>query len=416
MPQAGQASLFVFSIFGTAQYLAVNARTGSDYGLDFRFQGLNHTSPPTSTYTMFWGVPGAHEHDILRFPPGGVGMLCRSNPLAELFEGKVPVDCLYFVGGLGERNRNEESGALLAADRALHAEPDHLRGAAGEHGRGDLLRPPDRERSGAVAGDHRLRQTELQPEPGGGADDDRDRHGLGAGGRPRGAAVPGPGHPLALGDQGEQRGTAGRLLDQPERRRRQDRLLGRAGQPRHRGWPPSARSTRRSARTELQSSALPGPIFGYIYLGEPLPGDRWRVILTASGFATNVKLLGSARVNPSTGQVVTVFEDLPQTPFQEFNLHFFGSERGLFATPTQCGTYPVNRTFVPWAAELSDQTSTQYFTIDSGPGGQRLPERPAAVLAELRSGRRRQHGGRAQPVLAAGPRATTANRTSPACR
>ena len=104
VPQAGQASLFVFSIFGTAQYLAVNsAAPDSDYGTDFTFKGLNHNSPQTSTYTMFWGVPGAHVHDILRFPPGGVGMLCSSNPLAELFEGKVPVDCLYFVGGFSAR-------------------------------------------------------------------------------------------------------------------------------------------------------------------------------------------------------------------------------------------------------------------------------------------------------------------------
>src|SRR6186997_63906 len=39
VPQAGQASLFVFSIFGTAQYLAVNSRTDSDYGTDFSFTG-----------------------------------------------------------------------------------------------------------------------------------------------------------------------------------------------------------------------------------------------------------------------------------------------------------------------------------------------------------------------------------------
>src|SRR5215213_6263428 len=108
VPQAGQSSLFVFSIFGTAQYLAVNARTDSDYGTDFSFSGINHASPQTSTYTMFWGVPGAHEHDILRFPPGGAGMLCRSNPLVELFDGKVQVDCLYFEGGLGDELKTKE--------------------------------------------------------------------------------------------------------------------------------------------------------------------------------------------------------------------------------------------------------------------------------------------------------------------
>ena len=35
-------------------------------------------------------------------------------------------------------------------------------------------------------------------------------------------------------------------------------------------------------------------------------------------------------------------------------MHFFGSERGLLATPTQCGTYPVTSTFAPWDASLGD--------------------------------------------------------------
>ena len=54
-------------------------------------------------------------------------------------------------------------------------------------------------------------------------------------------------------------------------------------------------------------------------------------------------------------------------------MHFFGSERGLLATPTQCGTYPVESTFVPWDASLGSQRSTQYFTLTSGPYGAPCP-------------------------------------------
>ena len=60
-------------------------------------------------------------------------------------------------------------------------------------------------------------------------------------------------------------------------------------------------------------------------------------------------------------------------------MHFFGSERGLLATPTKCGTYAVNTEFDPWDSELPNQTSTQFFTIDLGPGRQlpaRVPQRP----------------------------------------
>ena len=142
--------------------------------------------------------------------------------------------------------------------------------------------------------------------------------------------------------------------------------------------------------TSLDSSQLPGPITGGIYLGEPKPGDRYRIILVADGFATHVKFVGSVRPDPTTGQLTTVFENLPQSPFTEFDQHFFGSERGLLATPTQCGTYAVNTEFVPWATELPNQTSTQFFSITSGPNGQPCPGAKPSVLADLPCRRRGQ--------------------------
>ena len=85
-------------------------------------------------------------------------------------------------------------------------------------------------------------------------------------------------------------------------------------------------------------AALPGPIPGALYIMEPKPGDRYRVLLAADGFATHVKLPASVRPDPATGRVSIVFEDLPQSPLQEFNIHIFGSERGLFATPARAGS------------------------------------------------------------------------------
>ena len=92
---------------------------------------------------------------------------------------------------------------------------------------------------------------------------------------------------------------------------------------------PTARSSPRSAASTIDSSALPGPLPGFVYLGEPLPGNRYRIFLVADGFATHVKLAGHghprpadrpARRSPST--------NLPQSPLTAFNMHFFGSERG----------------------------------------------------------------------------------------
>jgi hypothetical protein len=123
----------------------------------------------------------------------------------------------------------------------------------------------------------------------------------------------------------------------------------------------------------IDSSALPEPIPGAVYIGDPQPGNRYRIFLTADGFATHVKLAGSVSPDPVTGQLIATFNNLPQSPLTEFNMHFFGAERGLLATPTQCGTYPVVSTFTPWDEALPSQTATQFFTIDSGPGGAPCP-------------------------------------------
>jgi hypothetical protein len=129
---------------------------------------------------------------------------------------------------------------------------------------------------------------------------------------------------------------------------------------------------------EVHTALLPGPLPGYVYLGAPQPGNRYRAFLVADGFATHIKLPGSVYPDPVTGQLVISFKDLPQTPFEEFNLHIFGSERGILATPTHCGTYAVHTTFTPWDGVLPEQDSTQFFTIDSGPNGTPCPgsERP----------------------------------------
>jgi hypothetical protein len=123
----------------------------------------------------------------------------------------------------------------------------------------------------------------------------------------------------------------------------------------------------------IDSSALPAPINGAMYLGEPKPGDKYRLIFAADGFETHVKLEGTVELDQSTGRVVARFEDLPQSPLQEFDIHIFGADRGLLATPTKCGAYTVESEFVPWASEVLPIVSTDSFEINHGPGGSACP-------------------------------------------
>jgi hypothetical protein len=137
---------------------------------------------------------------------------------------------------------------------------------------------------------------------------------------------------------------------------------------------------------QLDVAALPAPLPGALYLAEPKPGEPYRVLLSASGYATNIKLLGTAETDPVTGQVSVVFRDLPQSPLQEFALHLFGSERGLLATPSHCGTFNVESEFVPWNTALATRHTTSLITIDEGPGGTPCPSGPRPLAVGLQAG------------------------------
>jgi hypothetical protein len=126
----------------------------------------------------------------------------------------------------------------------------------------------------------------------------------------------------------------------------------------------------------VETPVLPGPLFGSVYLGEPRPGNRFRIFLVFDGFGVHVKLPGTVTPDPQTGQITISFDELPEVPFASFNMHVFGSERGPLATPTHCGTFPVSSVFTPWDAALSAQTSKQFFTIDQGPNGTPCPSGP----------------------------------------
>jgi hypothetical protein len=124
---------------------------------------------------------------------------------------------------------------------------------------------------------------------------------------------------------------------------------------------------------ELHTIALDGPLEGAIYIGDPTPYSQYRLFLIADGFGIHAKLEATVRPDPATGQLTIELIDLPQVPFDTIGMHLFASDRGLMATPTHCTLYPVSARFFPWNSLLADQTSVQFFGLDSGPGGVLCP-------------------------------------------
>ena len=367
-PQAGQAGLFVFALpLGIAipQYVEIDSRTDSDYGLDFNTIGISHVLPFDVYGTGVWGVPADPKNDILRFGPKEA-MFCLTNPIDAVLKGNLPLDCFLNEGGekkpiasslpqepflqnpvtcvgplqstldvtaydhgtdFADRPWPETTGCDQPSfDPSLAAQPTTNQADTASGLATDLVVPQYQDP--LTPSPSQIKSTEIELPPGFTIN-----------------ASASDGKVYCTDEQ--------TMMDSKE--------------------PAECPEFSKVGTVTLDSAALPGPIHGYAYLGEPRPNDPYRVILTAFGFGTAVKLENSVVPDPQTGQLTMVLDNLPQSPFSEFNVHIFGSERGLLATPTQCGTYPVTTTFTPWTKEISIQRSTQFFTIDSGPGGRPCP-------------------------------------------
>ena len=120
--------------------------------------------------------------------------------------------------------------------------------------------------------------------------------------------------------------------------------------------------------------ALDDPLPGSLYIGEPQPGNQYRVFMIFDGFGIHAKLVAAVHPDPETGQLTMTSTDLPQVPFEEFDLHLFASDRGLIATPTHCRDLQGRLdSSCPGTTSLAPQHSTPILSITAGPNGTPCP-------------------------------------------
>jgi hypothetical protein len=108
-----------------------------------------------------------------------------------------------------------------------------------------------------------------------------------------------------------------------------------------------------------------------------------------------VKLTGEVKLS-ATGQIVTTFENTPDLPFEELQLHFFGGERAPLTTPSRCGTYTTQASFVPWDGNGPVNTSSS-FQITSGPNGSPCPGANLPFNPSLTAGTTNNQAGGLSP-------------------
>jgi hypothetical protein len=363
-PRPDQAGLLGFLAVGTQQYVEISARTDSDYGLSSINSPIFHLLPTNSVTVDLWGVPADPSHDALRCvsPCGTKGLGAKSNVAPEPFLSN-PTAC-----GVPLTSTLEVEFYTHVVDTADGAWPPTTGCDQLAFNPSLTVKPTTAEGDTASGLDADLRVPQIAnpytPSPS----------------QIRAATVT-----LPEGFSINPNAADGKAACS-EAETAIGTLLG-----------ATCPQFSKVGTLSIDSSALPGPIPGGIYLGEPKPGDPYRLILAADGFGTHVKLAGSAHADPRTGRIEVSFVDLPQSPLTQFNMHFFGSERGLLATPTHCGSYPVEAEFEPWDSVLPNQSSTSFFNVTSGPGGTPCPSGARPFGPKLTAGSLNPTAGRYTP-------------------
>ncbi len=400
VPQEGQSGLLGFHSQGISIFEVFSARTASDYGLDTKIV-IPRGTPLTYSDQILWGVPADPSHDPLRFkrgntdaifasicadgvratpnsedlatPPAGpdsatgfcggsqLGVPSSSPPVPFIqnpTECGVPlqsgIDVLAYDGGLTHASAPFPATTgcdQLSFNPSLAARPS-TRAADSPSGIDVELTVPQFQ-SPTVPSPSEIRGTEMLL-PGGFTINPSAADGK-----------------SACTDAEASFGTENAAAC-PE--------------------------TAKIGTLEIETALLPGPLPGYLYLGKPLPGNRYRIFLVADGFAVHVKLAGTIKPDPETGRVAVVFADLPQTPFQKFSLHIFGSERGALATPTKCGTYGITTTFTPWDSVLGKQKLRDLLHDRLRPGRSAVPGNHPSLRPRLRGRLGGQYPRRPQPL------------------
>jgi hypothetical protein len=368
VPPPDDAGLLGFKIFlfDTPQFTVLSARTGGDYGLDATATSIFHGEYPLLTYKeVLWGVPADPSHDLLRLneeftrgSPWYLGGFCDASGAESTIDpNTVQNPC----GSLPPVSSNSPLTPFLQnptnCDSPLTSSLDVL---SYDHGTDHADYPwPQMTGCDQLSFNPSLfaQPTTTETDTASGIDIDLTVPQQLSPTIPSPAELRGATVTLPSGFSINTNAADGKTACTDAE--------ANFGTTQAAACPEFSKI----GSLEIESSALPGPLPGFVYLGQPLPGNRYRIFLVADGFATHVKLAGTVTADPVTGQLVITFRDLPQSPLTAFDMHLFGSERGVLATPTQCGTYPVATTFTPWDSSLGTQTSTQFFTLDFGPNG-----------------------------------------------
>lgn len=99
---------------------------------------------------------------------------------------------------------------------------------------------------------------------------------------------------------------------------------------------------------EIDSPVFEAPLSGTVYLGQELPGERFRLLVAVPGPGFAIKLVGVLSADPATGALSMTLSDLPQAALSRLAMSLDGGPHGLLASPLACGPASASAEFVPY--------------------------------------------------------------------
>ncbi len=111
---------------------------------------------------------------------------------------------------------------------------------------------------------------------------------------------------------------------------------------------------------------------------------------------TLVRIAGQTHLSPA-GQLTTTFEDSPQAPFEDAELHFFGGERAPLTSPAHCGAYTTTASLTPWTGGPPVAASST-FNITEGPNHSPCPAASLPFSPALTGGTTNSNAGSFTPL------------------
>ncbi|HUN79752.1 MAG TPA: hypothetical protein VMU32_12570 [Solirubrobacteraceae bacterium] len=375
VPSVGEPARFGFSVVNVPVYLDTSVRTGADYGVTVDVNNITELVGFLSSRVTFWGVPGDPRHDPARgwncldpqdeptpectgtsqaeAPPLLTMPSACAGPLHTTVEGDSWVQEGAFTPPF-EYTTVDEQGQPIGLDGcnqlpftpSVRVTPDGQAGSTP---------------TGLTVDEHVPQETSLNPT--GLAESD----------------VKGLSVTLPEGVVLNPSAADGLQACSPEEIGLQS------------DTPPSCPESSKIATAKIKTPLLPDPLEGAAYLAtqdaNPF-GSLVAMYLYAEDPISGVRAKATGEVveDPVTGQLTAHFERdplfasdpryahepeadfLPELPFEDVELHFFGGDRAPLGTPALCGSYATTGTFTPWS-EAAVVKSTSTFEVTSGPDG-----------------------------------------------